>query len=297
MKTLIKTEALTKSYPGTQFLALDNLTLEVKSGECYGFLGANGAGKSTTIRLLLNFIQPTSGTAKICDYDVTAGTKARTRVGYLSGDVALYHKPTGKELLDFLGELQGTKDLAYRNKLEKRFSADLNKPISALSKGNRQKIGIIQAFMHQPDVLILDEPTSGLDPLMQEAFYETVRENTKRGAAVFMSSHNLYEAQRVCDKIGIIKQGKLIHEQEMNEASALTKTTYQLELNKPAPAKFIKEKALKIVNKLDDKTFLVQAAGEIAPLLSALGNYDVREFSSKKADLEDEFLEFYGETK
>jgi ABC-2 type transport system ATP-binding protein len=293
----IVAQKLTKYYGHEKTPALDGLDFEIKSGEIYGYLGANGAGKSTTIRLLMNFLQPTSGTAQIAGLDsVKDSVQVKKHVGYLAGDVALYQKTTGKELLDYLGTLQGGVDHDYRVKLEQRFEAEVRKPVSALSKGNRQKIGILQAFMHQPAVLILDEPTSGLDPLMQEAFYETVREAKDRGAAVLMSSHNLAEAQRVCNRIGIIKHGKLIREQTIDANESLTTPVFEVTLRKHESLEAIKkEPALQIVEQTDSNALRVRPRGDIAPALAALSKYDIVSMISQHSDLEDEFLEFYGD--
>ncbi len=179
--------------------------------------------------------------------------------------------------------------------LEKRFEAETDKPIQALSKGNRQKIGILQAFMHRPEVLILDEPTSGLDPLMQEAFYETVREARDRGAAVLMSSHNLAEAQRICDRIGIIKRGKLIREQSISDDTDLGMTTFRVVLARPdAVVQLKRSQHLTFVSQENDHTALVRPKGNIAGALKSLSQFDIREFTSQQLNLEDEFLEFYG---
>lgn len=292
----IVTHNLTKRYGHDPRPALDKLNLSIAPGEVYGYLGANGAGKSTTIRLLMNFLQPTGGSAQIAGLDVVRDSVAiKKRVGYLAGDVALYQKTTGKELLDYLSALQGHADREYRRTLEKRFEAETNKPISALSKGNRQKIGILQAFMHRPDVLILDEPTSGLDPLMQEAFYDSVREASSRGAAVLMSSHNLAEAQRVCDRIGIIKHGKLIHEQAITGESLLSKPTFRVVLaHAEDGAKLRKTTHITFVSQ-DGSVAVVQAADSVANALGALSKFDIREFSTQQLNLEDEFLDFYGD--
>ena len=231
---LLQTEGLTKRYKGAAVAALDDLTLHVASGEVYGFLGSNGAGKSTTIRALLGFLQPTSGSASICGLNIAHNSvTVKQHVGYLAGDIALYPKVTGQELFDYLLKLQQSSDRDYLNELIQKFKVDPQQLIGSLSKGNRQKIGIIQAFMHKPDVLILDEPTSGLDPLMQEVFYETVHVASKRGAAVFVSSHNLAETQRMCDRIGIIKHGKLIHEQAINTSAVLSKPVFKIVLASP----------------------------------------------------------------
>jgi ABC-2 type transport system ATP-binding protein len=293
---LLQTTALTKKYKGTTVAALDNVTLQVVAGEVYGFLGANGAGKSTTIRTLLGFLSPTSGTAEICELDVVKDSVAVKRhVGYLSGDVALYPKVTGHELFAYLSKLQKKDTGKYLKELIKRFEAEPEKPIGELSKGNRQKIGVIQALMHQPDVLILDEPTSGLDPLMQEVFYDSIREASARGAAVFVSSHNLAEAQRMCDRIGIIKHGKLIREQSIKDDAALGLPTFRVVLGSAKEAEKLRAvKAVKVIS-VHGNTVALQPTGTIADTLAALGSHDIKSFTTEQLNLEDEFLEYYGD--
>jgi ABC-2 type transport system ATP-binding protein len=295
---VIDCQKLSKRYNGSEAYALKDLTLQVRAGEVYGYLGPNGAGKSTTIRTLLNFIQPTAGRATIAGLDIVEDSvKVKRRLGYLAGDVALYKKNTGRELLDYLFGLQGASNYAYRRKLEKRFQADLHKPVGSLSKGNRQKIGIIQAFMHEPDVLILDEPTSGLDPLMQEAFYETLTECRDRGVATLMSSHNLAEAQRVSDRVGIIKNGKLIHEQSVSGSDDLGKPVFRVVLSKKVDlAKLKKAAHLKFLSQEGESTALVQAEDKIEEALKSLSQFDIQDFTSQQLNLEDEFLEFYGDS-
>ena len=288
---------LTKRYGRGQALALDNLSFEIQPGEVYGYLGANGAGKSTTIRLLMNFLQPTSGSATITGFDSVRDTVAiKKHVGYLAGDVALYTKPTGRELLDYLAALQGGVDKTYRRQLETQLQADLDKPLGSLSKGNRQKIGIIQALMHQPKVLILDEPTSGLDPLMQEVFYAAITTAKDRGTAVLMSSHNLAEAERICDRIGIVKHGKLIHEQNIGTDTELGKPIFRVVLAKPsAVAQLRKSSHLTVLSQEGSNTVLLQPKGTIASALQALGQFEIRDFTTQQMNLEDEFIEYYGD--
>jgi ABC-2 type transport system ATP-binding protein len=293
---LLQTNALTKKYKGAPVVALDNLTLQVAAGEVYGFLGANGAGKSTTIRTLLGFLAPTSGSAQICGLDIVKDSVAvKHHVGYLSGEIALYPKVTGHELFAYLSKLQQKDNKAYLKDLISRFEAEPEKPIGELSKGNRQKIGVIQALMHQPDVLILDEPTSGLDPLMQEVFYDTIREASSRGAAVFVSSHNLAEAQRMCDRIGIIKHGKLIREQSIKDDAALGAPTFRVVLADTKSAeKLRKSSVLKVVS-VQGPTAVLQPSGSIGDALKALGSFDIKSFTTEQLNLEDEFLEYYGD--
>jgi ABC-2 type transport system ATP-binding protein len=293
---LLQTTTLTKKYKGTPAPALDGLTLQVVAGEVYGFLGANGAGKSTTIRTLLGFLNPTSGSAQICGLDIIKDSVAVKRhIGYLSGDVALYPKVTGHELFAYLSKLQQKDTSEYLKELIKRFEAEPEKPIGELSKGNRQKIGVIQALMHQPDVLILDEPTSGLDPLMQEVFYDSIREASARGAAVFVSSHNLAETQRMCDRIGIIKHGKLIREQSIKDDTSLGAPTFRVVLGSDKPAEKLRtSKILKVVS-LKGNVAILQPTGSIAEALKELGEYDIKNFTTEQLNLEDEFLEYYGD--
>jgi ABC-2 type transport system ATP-binding protein len=298
MAASIEIKNLTKSYPGSKTSALDSLSLRIEPGEIYGFLGANGAGKSTTIRLLMHFLRPTSGSATILGYNVVSQSVAVKRhIGYLAGDVALYQKATGRELLRYLMHLQQARPSNYPAELVQRFEAELDKPLATLSKGNRQKIGIIQAFMHQPNVLILDEPTSGLDPLMQEAFYETVREAKQHGAAIFMSSHNLNEAERLCDRIGIIKHGKLIREQSIDKTTTLGATVFAVTFAEHAVLERIKaSQALRIVSQPDSNSLRLKATGTLAAALAELSRYELITFRTENIDLEDEFLEYYGDT-
>jgi ABC-2 type transport system ATP-binding protein len=262
----------------------------------YGFLGSNGAGKTTAIRLLLNFIQPTSGTATIMGKDVVKDTVAvRQHIGYLSGEIALWPKVTGNELFAYLSKLQKTDSHIYLAELIKRFEAEPDKKIGELSKGNRQKIGIIQALMHQPEVLILDEPTSGLDPLMQEVFYQTIQEASARGAAVFVSSHNLAEAQRMCTKVGIIKHGRLIREQAIHNETSLATPVFRIVCGDEADITRLRaQKTLKLLSS-DGKSAVLQPIGSIAAALKELSTYSIVSLTTEQLNLEDEFLEYYGD--
>jgi ABC-2 type transport system ATP-binding protein len=292
----IKLNNVSKRYGRGNTLAVNKLSLQVRNGEVYGFLGSNGAGKSTTIRMLLNFIRPTSGDISIRSLDsVKDSVSIKKHIGYLAGDVALYPKTTGNELLDLLGNLQGQTDTSYRAILEKRFEAETNKQIGELSKGNKQKIGIIQAFMHQPSVLVLDEPTSGLDPLMQERFYETVAEAKARGAAIFLSSHNLTEAQRICDRIGIIKDGLLVREETIDIASSLHASVLTVTFASADAVKKLKEsKQLRVLNTSDTRLEAI-ITGDIASVMGLLSKYKIVDLRIEKPSLEDDFMTFYGD--
>lgn len=304
MSVSIDIQKLTKLYPGTTVPALDALTLQVQPGEVYGFLGANGAGKTTTIRLLMNFIQPSGGTAKIMGLDVVKDAVAvKKHVGYLAGDVALWPRVTGNEMFAYLMKLQFPDQAGdrlqvkndYLHELIRRFEAEPEKRIDELSKGNRQKIGVIQALMHQPDVLILDEPTSGLDPLMQEVFYQTIREASARGAAVFVSSHNLAEAQRMCDRVGIIKHGRLIHEQSIKEDSSLSTPVFRIVLKNAKDVKRLRSQSAAKLLSVEGTTAVLQPRGSIAQTLKELSTYNLVQFTTEQLNLEDEFLEYYGD--
>lgn len=285
---------LSKRYPGSNNLALDGLNLSVKPGEVYGFLGPNGAGKSTTIRMLMNFIEPTSGQAKILGYDaVEDSVDIKKHVGYLAGDSALYPSMTGRQFLTYMHQLQPAISTKYMNELSRRMKAQLDRKIGDLSRGNRQKIGIIQAFMHQPKVLILDEPSSGLDPLMQEELYKLIIEARDRQASVFMSSHILSEVQKVCDRIGIIRDGRLVSEEVISEMEAQAAQTFDIVFSDKVPLADLKKIAGATVEKNDDRSITIHIRGKLAPLFSVLAKNDVSKIDARNLDLEAMFLRFY----
>jgi ABC-2 type transport system ATP-binding protein len=291
---LLVLDRLSKKYRGTKTYALQNLSLQVGAGEVYGFLGANGAGKSTTIRTLLNFIQPTSGSATILGKDIVRDSVTiKHDVGYLAGDVALYDKMTGKQFLDYMTALQPPKHREYVADLAHRFQAQLSKPMPELSKGNRQKIGLIQAFMHEPSVIILDEPTSGLDPLMQEEFFKLIAESRKRGAAVFVSSHNFAEVQRMCTRVGFIREGKLVSEQTLADLAARASHTFTLTFADKAPLAELKKLQHTTVTTHDEHDITVSVTGELSPLFALLGRHHVTRMHQQEVNLEEEFIKFY----
>jgi beta-exotoxin I transport system ATP-binding protein len=290
---------LSKRYDSSKTYALDDVSLTVKMGEVYGFLGANGAGKSTTIRTLLNFIQPTRGWAAVLGYDVVSDSvQARKHLGYLAGEVALYSRMTGEQLLGYMSQLQPLKHREYVKVLGDKFEADLKKPLENLSKGNRQKIGLILALMHEPEVLVLDEPTSGLDPLMQEVFFAEIKEARKRGAGVFVSSHNFSEVQRMCDKVGFIREGKMVAEQRLEELETNAEHTFKLTFKNAAPMKELQKLPQSVVTPFDEHHVAVEVEGELTPLFKVLATHPVLRLEQQEVDLEKEFLKFYkSETK
>ena len=210
MSLAIETEKLTKSY-GRKARGIEEVDLAVEEGEVFGFLGPNGAGKTTTVRTLLGFLRPTGGRGEVFGLDIRKDSvEVRARVGNLPGEFALEDKMTGEGLLRFFARLRGVKDLGYARELAERLGAELHRPMRRLSRGNKQKIGLVQAMFHRPPLLILDEPTGGLDPLVQEEFLDIIEEVKAEGRTVFFSSHNLAEVERVCDRVGIIRGGRLV---------------------------------------------------------------------------------------
>lgn len=290
----INIQNLTKQYAGTPKASLIDLSLQVMPGEVYGFLGPNGAGKSTTIRTLMNFLQPTKGSAQILGKDIVKDSVAiKQSIGYLSGDFDVYPKMTGRQYIAYLDELQGGNSLKYAKEIEKRMQAVMNKKLGELSRGQRQKIGIIQAFMHKPQVLILDEPSSGLDPLMQEEFYELVNEAKQRGAAIFISSHIMAEVQRICDRVGIIREGKLITESKVAELATEAAQTFDIVFaNKPPVTDLKKIKGLAVTNEKNNKVTL-HMHGDLQQLFKLLGNHKIISIDTQTLDLEETFLQYY----
>ena len=210
MGLAIETEKLTKSY-GRKARGIEGVDLAVEEGEVFGFLGPNGAGKTTTVRTLLGFLRPTGGRGEVFGLDIGKDSvEVRARVGNLPGEFSLEDKMTGEGLLRFFARLRGVKDLGYASELAERLGAELHRPMRRLSRGNKQKIGLVQAMFHRPPLLILDEPTGGLDPLVQEEFLDIIEEVKAEGRTVFFSSHNLAEVERVCDRVGIIRGGRLV---------------------------------------------------------------------------------------
>lgn len=293
--SVIAISHLTKYYDRSKSAAVSDVSLTIKAGEVYGFLGANGAGKSTTLRSVMGFLRPTSGTIKILGQTVSEQhTGIHRKVGYLPGEVVLPKGVTGHEFLAYLGGInnEGTMD-SYRDLLIERFEAQLDKPVNELSKGNRQKIGIIQAFMHQPQALVLDEPTSGLDPLMQEQFYKTVEEAQERGAAVLLSSHSFDEVERICTRVGIIRSGRFAFEGTVAQIAAGRLPRWRITFKREADVqKLLASPALKILN-TRHATIIVEPAKSIDGALGALAGYPIAAMTTYQRELEEEFMHFY----
>jgi ABC-2 type transport system ATP-binding protein len=286
----IRTERLSKRFGDV--LALDGLDLTVERGEVFGFLGPNGAGKSTTIRLLLSLIRPTAGRAWLMGIPVQDVAAAHRHVGYVSGDVALWPQLTGTEILHLLGNLSGSVDAAYREELIQRLDLDPGRRIRALSKGNRQKVALIAALMHRPDVLLLDEPTSGLDPLMEAEFQRIVREAAGRGQTVFLSSHLLDEVQDVCTRVAILRGGRLVEVSTLEDLRQKGVTVFDVLLARPAPS-FAGVGGVVAEEPIEGGVRL-SVSGSPAALLAELARQPVTALRSREPDLEEVFLSYYG---
>ena len=229
----IATVGLTKHYGDV--VALESLDLEVRQGEIFGFLGPNGSGKTTTIRLLLGLVRPTRGSATILGIPVGDVRRAHRHLAHVPGDVALWPQLTGTETLDLLGNVAGSTDRAFREELVERLDVDPSRRVRSLSKGNRQKIALVAAFMGRPDVLLLDEPTAGLDPLMEEQFQQLAREAAARGQTVFLSSHILDEVQDLCDRVGILRDARLVEVAALEDLRRMGTTTIEVVVDGPLP--------------------------------------------------------------
>ncbi len=287
----IRTEGLTKRYG--EVVALDHLDLEVARGEVVGYLGPNGAGKTTTIRVLLGLAQPTEGRGEIFGLDCQwQSVEAHRHLGFVAGEANLWPSLTGGEILALLGRVHGQVDSSYRDELIDRFDLDPTKKVRAYSKGNRQKVILIGALMVRPDLLILDEPTSGLDPLMEQAFRHCIGEARERDQTVFLSSHMMSEVEALCDRVGILREGRLIEIGTLAEMRHLSALSVEATLEGPVPDL----SGIPGVSAVetDGKVLRCQVRGSIDPLLKALNPIGVTELLSREPSLEELFLAQYG---
>ena len=291
-ENVIETVGLTKQYG--DFVALTDLDLVVRRGEIFGFLGPNGAGKSTTMRLLLDQIRATRGAATILGMDMRDDSVAiRRRIGYLPGDLALYPKLTGHQTLKYFARLRGGVDQSYVDELAERLKADLSKKVGEYSTGNRQKIGLIQAFMHKPDLLILDEPNAGLDPLIQQEFHALMSEVRADGRTVFLSSHTLSEVERVADRVGIIRNGRLIVVERVDELKRKAIRRIDFEFAEAVPADLFDGAQGVRSATVEGRMAQVSFEGSVNGLLQASMTHDVLNLHTKESDLEEIFLAYY----
>jgi ABC-2 type transport system ATP-binding protein len=292
----IETRGLSKTYPNG-VRALVDLDLRVERGEIFGYLGPNGAGKSTTIRLLLDLIRPTAGRAAIAGLDTRArAVDARQRVGYLPGDLRLSDRLSGRVQLDSLGRLRGGVDHPTRDALVERFGCVLDRPIRELSKGNRQKLGIVQAFMHRPEVLILDEPTGGLDPLNQGEFRKLIRETADDGRTVFLSSHSLDEVQHTADRVGVIRAGRLVDVDSVESLRERSPRHVTIRFGERVdPAAFEALSGVQVLESDHDVVLLAAPEPAMDGIVKTAARHRVVDFVSEPADLEEIFLALYRE--
>ena len=293
----ISISGLTKRYRG--IVAIDHLDLEVSRGEIFGFLGLNGAGKTTTIRILLDLLRPTSGKAAIFGHDCQSDSlKARSSVGYLPGEMGVYSDLTGYELLLFLEKLEGeTVSRQHQNNLSERFElsdCDLSRKLREYSTGMKRKLGLIQAFQTDPMLLILDEPTEGLDPLMQEAFYELLADARNRGRTVFMSSHVLPEVERVCDRIAMLRKGKVVLLSSVQDARKLAsrrvRVAFQHDVASPASL----PQGYELID-AKPRTWVLSVTGQLGSLPAFLAALPVADLTVEAARLEDVLVKYYRE--
>ena len=291
----IQTVDLSKRYGSVQ--ALDGLTLTVEQGHIFGFLGPNGAGKTTTIRLLLDLIRPSRGRATVLGLDCRRDSLAiRRRVGYLPGDVVYYRPLTGEGLVAFLDHLRGGGCLGRGRELAERLGLGLSRHIGEYSTGMAQKLGLIIALMPRPDLLILDEPTKGLDPLVQVEIYNILSEERDRGCTVFFSSHILPEVERVCDRVGILRQGRLVAVEDVQAIRHKRVRILTVSFSQPVPREALRLEGVE-VRHMDGRQATLAVYGHVPDLLRRLAELPVEDFVFPEATLEDTFMRFYsGET-
>lgn len=290
---MIEVNNLTLQYPNNK--GIFDLNFEVGQGEVLGYLGPNGAGKTTTIRCLMGFTNPDKGEAKIFNLDcIKKSPEIQKKLGYIPGEIAFFETMSGKEFLDFLGKMRGTKDQKRKEELIERFELDPSGKIRKYSKGMKQKVGIIAAFMHNPDVLILDEPTSGLDPLMQNRFIELVLEEKKQGKTILMSSHIFDEVERTCDNVIIIKDGRIVEKDSVQGLKNSQVKAFYLELKNPQHYELLKNAGFEAKPLGNNKLEVYIKGDSLTPFLKIISEAGVVSLENKIQTLEEIFLNFYG---
>ncbi|WP_280586979.1 ABC transporter ATP-binding protein [Halorubrum sp. Boch-26] len=284
-------EGLTKEFG--RVVANDDVSFAVDGGEVFGFLGPNGAGKSTTIRLLLGLLKPTSGTARVLGADIhdeAALTEAKRRIGYLPAHLGFDEEATGEAVLDYHGEMKGDR---RREELLELFTPPIERPVREYSTGNKRMLGLVQAFMHDPDLVIMDEPTGGLDPLKQEAFNEFVREERDRGTTVFFSSHVLSEVRRVCDRVGILRAGSLVELENVEALLHRSGKHVRVHASDAAVAAIADLDGVVDPERFTEGVQFIYA-GDVNALLRELATHDVRDVEIGEPPIEDVFAHYYG---
>ena len=289
-KSVIQTDSLTKYYG--KVIGVKDLFLEVKEGEIFGFLGPNGAGKTTTLRLLMGLLFPTGGRAWVLGMDPWEKSVAiKDRIGYLSGEVSLYERFTGERHIEYIAGFNGRGEVEGK-RLAEVLELDLSRKVKGYSRGMKQKLGLILALMKRPSLLIMDEPTSSLDPLMQRALYEILREYRDNGTTIMLSSHNLFEVERICDRVGIIREGHLVATERIDEVRSKRLRHVEVIFTEAVPSGLSDLPGVVEVEETG-KRVRIKLRGDINPLLQAITAHEIADLSVTHARLEDVFLEFY----
>ena len=293
MTAIIQTDKLTKYYGS--HLGIVDVDLDISEGEVFGFLGPNGAGKTTTIRTILDLIRPTSGRALVFGIESSVDPVGiHRRIGYIPGEFTLYDRLTGGQTLEYFANLRGGVDKAYQASLIERFDIDPKRRFREYSKGNKQKIGLVIALQHRPELLILDEPTSGLDPLVQQSFFALVHEAKAEGRTTFLSSHILSEVERTADRVAIIREGSIVKVDSVEGLRDLAHHQVELRFSGPVPtAEFEGLPGVSDV-RADDHVLQMRVSGPITPVVRAAARYELLDFVSREPTLEETFLAQYG---
>ena len=292
---MIKVDNLTQIYRSGK--GIFDVSFEIKQGEVFGFLGPNGAGKTTTIRNIMGFSNANKGKVTIAGLDARTDTaKLQERIGYLPGEIAFFENMTGMEFLTFMGKMRRLKSLEKRDTLIKQFELDPKGKIKKMSKGMKQKVGIVAAFMHDPDIIILDEPTSGLDPFMQNVFMDLIDAEKSKGKTIMMSSHIFEEVQRSCDRAGIIREGRLVAIEDIHSLKAMNKKRFRV-----IPAD--EESKTRLLasdfstEQKEDGSIILDQNGSLNNFFALMASCDIKEFDVITQSLEDIFMKYYGEEK
>ncbi|OEH85070.1 ABC transporter ATP-binding protein [Desulfuribacillus stibiiarsenatis] len=289
---MIEVHALTKAYGNNK--GIFDLSFRVNQNEIFGYLGPNGAGKTTTIRHLLGFIKADNGTCSVIGYDCWKdAAEVQYSLGYLPGEISFFDHMSGKEFLAFMTAMRGMKNTKRQTELIDRFNLDVRTNIRKMSKGMKQKLGIITAFMHDPTVYILDEPTSGLDPLMQTTFVELILEEKARGKTILMSSHSFEEIDRTCDRVGIIREGKVVAIEDIHSLKAAQRKAFVITVESQADIDWIRESKLEISNSSGNRVEVV-VSGDFQHLFHTLAKCKVTGFDHRTQNLEQLFMKYYG---
>lgn len=292
--SIIEINGLTKDYGNHK--GIFDLTFDINEGEVFGYLGPNGAGKTTTIRHLMGFLTPDKGFAQILGKDSRIQAASIMKdLGYLPAEIAFFEGMSGMDFLKFMGEMRGLTDTTFRDQLIEKFELDTKGHIRKMSKGMKQKLGIICAFMHNPKVLILDEPTSGLDPLMQKTFAELILEEKRKGKTILMSSHSFEEIERTCDRVGIIRSGELVTTENIHDLKEKRRKTYIVTFDTSAAAADFKQKDGYDKTMINGNIAKVSITGNVSRFIQELSGYKILDLDTESSSLEDIFMQYYGD--